>query len=117
MRAPYSEGYLLDAPKSEVASSIESAINTPPAPADAAIAPAPAGTKNCPKRFPISLADTAKARSLAAVFCETSDIVKGWPIPRENPATNTIAPKVNGVLANAIAAQAITEIKVLNINN
>ena len=109
--------YLLDAPKSEVASNTESAIKTPPAPAAAAIAPALTGTKNCPNRFPISLAETASARSLATVFCETRDIVKGCPIPRENPAIKTIAPKVIGVLAKAIAPQAITETLVLTINN
>lgn len=96
---------------------MDSAMKTPPAPADAAIAPALAGTKNCPKRFPINRADTAKARSLATVFCETKDMVKGWPIPSEKPAMKTISPNSNGVLAKAIAAQAITETIVLTINN
>ena len=92
-------------------------MNTPLAPADAASAPAAAGTKNCPKRLPIKRAETARARSLAAVFCETKDIVNGWPIPSENPAIKTMAPRVSGVFAKAIPAQAKTETVVLTINN
>jgi hypothetical protein len=117
MRTPYSEGYLLDAPKSEVANKTASPMNTPPAPADAAIAPAAAGTTNCPNLFPKSLAETASARSFATVFCETKDIVNGWPTPSENPAIKTITPNESGVFANAIAAQAMTETEVLTINN
>ena len=92
-------------------------MKTPRAPADAASAPDPAGTINCPNRLPINLADTAKARSFAAVFCETNDIVKGCPMPSEKPATKTIAPSESGVFANAIPAQASTETEVLTINN
>jgi len=94
-----------------------SPTNTPPAPADAAIAPAAAGTTNCPNLFPINLAETASARSFATVFFETKDIVNGWPIPSEKPATKTMAPSESGVFANAIAAQAITDMEVLTINN
>ena len=92
-------------------------MKTPRAPAEAASAPDPAGTINCPNRLPISLAETASARSFAAVFWETKDIVRGCPIPSEKPATKTIAPSESGVFAKAIPAQASTETEVLTINN
>ena len=92
-------------------------MKTPRAPVEAASAPDPAGTTNCPNRLPINLADTANARSFATVFCETSDIVKGWPIPSEKPATKTIALSESGVFAKAIPAQASTETAVLTINS
>ena len=63
--------------KIEVPSRTARAIKTAPAPDAAAILPAAAGTKNCPKRLPIRRADTANARSELSVFCETSDIVRG----------------------------------------
>ena len=92
-------------------------MNTPPAPAEAAIAPAAAGTINWPNRLPIKRADTASARSFGAVFCETRDIVNGWPIPSEKPAMKTIAPNEIGVEAKDIAAHMITETNVLTISN
>jgi hypothetical protein len=36
--------------------------------------------------LPIKRADTASARSLLSVFCETKDIVSGCPTPSEKPA-------------------------------
>ena len=103
--------------KIELPNSTARPIKTAPAPDAAAAAPAAAGTKNCPKRLPISRAETAKARSELSVFCETSDIVKGCPTPNEKPAMNTMAPSENGVCANAIAAHEITEIIVLHHSN
>ena len=104
-------------PKIEVASSAARPIKTAPAPDAAARLPATAGTKNCPNRLPINRAETANARSELSVFCETSDIVKGWPTPNENPAIKTIAPNVIGVWANAIAMQQSVEIMVLHHSN
>ena len=100
--------------KIDVASSTARPIKTAPAPDAAATAPATPGTKNCPNRLPIKRAETAKARSELSVFWETSDIVKGCPTPRENPAIKTIAPSVIGVWANAIATQQSVEIIVLH---
>ena len=54
--------------KIELPSSTAKPIKTAPAPDAAAKAPADAGTRNWPKRFPINRADTANARSLLSVF-------------------------------------------------
>jgi hypothetical protein len=43
------------------------------------------------------------------VSCETKVIVKGCPTPSEKPAIKTIAPKIQGFGAKAIATQAIIE--------
>ena len=103
--------------KIELASNAARPMNTAPAPDAAAKAPAEAGTRNWPNLLPIKRADTASARSLLSVFCETKDIVKGCPTPSEKPAMKTIAPNVIGVCANAMAPQQIVEMIVLHHSN
>ena len=103
--------------KIELASNTAKPMKTAPAPDAAARPPAVAGTKNWPNRLPIKRADTASARSLLSVFCETNDIVNGCPTPSEKPAIKTIAPNVIGVCAKAIAPQQSVEIIVLHHNN
>ena len=44
-------------------------------------------------------------------------IVKGWPTPSENPVKNTITPKINGLGANAIAAQPTIEMRLVEISS
>ncbi len=83
--------------KIELPSKTAKPIKTAPAPDAAARAPAVAGTRNWPNRLPINRAETASARSLLSVFCETNDIVNGCPTPREKPAMKTTTPKVIGV--------------------
>ena len=78
--------------KIELPSKTAKPIKTAPAPDAAARAPAVAGTRNWPNRLPINRAETASARSLLSVFCETSDIVNGCPTPREKPAIKTTTP-------------------------
>ena len=83
--------------KMELPSKTAKPIKTAPAPDAAARAPADAGTRNWPNRLPINRAETASARSLLSVFCETNDIVNGCPTPREKPAIKTTAPSESGV--------------------
>jgi len=103
--------------KIELASNTAKPMKTAPAPDAAAKVPAVAGTRNWPNLLPIKRADTASARSLLSVFCETKDIVSGCPTPSEKPAMKTIAPNVIGVWANAIAPQHTVEIIVLHHSN
>ena len=103
--------------KMELASNTAKPMKTAPAPDAAAKVPAVAGTRNWPNLLPIKRAETASARSLLSVFCETKDIVNGCPTPNEKPAMKTIAPKVTGVCAKAIAPQHNVEIIVLHHSN
>ena len=103
--------------KIELASNTAKPIKTAPAPDAAANDPAHAGTRNWPNLLPIKRADTASARSLLSVFCETKDIVNGCPTPSEKPAMKTITPNEIGVCANAIAPQHSVEIIVLHHSN
>ncbi len=103
--------------KIELASNTAKPMKTAPAPDAAANDPAVAGTRNWPNLLPIKRAETASARSLLSVFCETKDIVSGCPTPSEKPAMKTIAPNVIGVCANAMAPQHSVEIIVLHHSN